>query len=175
MTKSSITALSNSIVPVHEIVEGGLAWRHSEADRARRAGRLEALASSAAVERAAGPVVYPAAAGGFRRLALLLQRLGRAIAVVRAPLRDEALRHLRGALETLRLKIRRVRSALVGAFIPIESQPAQTLDDARDHLPRGALGIGVFDAKDEGAAMAARVEPVEQRRPGAADVKIAGR
>ena len=68
-----------------------------------------------------------------------------------------------------------MRSADVGPLIPVEPQPAQTLHDARDHLPRRSLGVGVFDAQDEGAAMAAGVEPVEQRRAGAADVEIAGR
>ena len=68
-----------------------------------------------------------------------------------------------------------MRTADVGPFVPIEPEPAQAVDDAGDHLPRGALGIGVFDAQHERAAVPAGVEPVEQRRPGAADVEIAGR
>ena len=37
-----------------------------------------------------------------------------------------------------------------------------------------ALGVGVFDAQDEGAPGVAGEEPVEQGRPGAADVEEPG-
>ena len=39
----------------------------------------------------------------------------------------------------------------------------------------GALGVGVFDAEDERAAVPPREEPVEERRPRPADVQVAGR
>ena len=44
-----------------------------------------------------------------------------------------------------------------------------------DHLPRRSLGVGVLDAQHEHAAMPPRVEPVEERRARAADVKVSGR
>ena len=78
------------------------------------------------------------------------------------------------ALESLRLKIRRVRPADSRTFVPLESQPAHRLEDARHHLVGRSLRVGVFDAKDERAAVPAREQPVEQRRARAADVKIPG-
>ena len=43
-----------------------------------------------------------------------------------------------------------------------------------DHLVRRALGVGVLDAQHEHAAVAAREQPVEERRARAADVQVAG-
>ena len=53
------------------------------------------------------------------------------------------------------------------------SMPSHASDDedAVDPLLAVALGVGVLDAQDEGAAGVAGEEPVEQRRPGAADVE----
>jgi hypothetical protein len=73
----------------------------------------------------------------------------------------------------LRLKVRRVRPSDARAFIPVETKPTEAVENAGDHLDRGALGIGVFDAEDERAAMPARVEPVEERGARAPDVEIA--
>ena len=69
----------------------------------------------------------------------------------------------RGAvlLEPLRLEIRRVRPVDVRSFVPIEPEPAQSIENASDHLVRRALDVGVLDAKNEDAAMAAGIEPVE--------------
>src|SRR5581483_10833856 len=55
-----------------------------------------------------------------------------------------------------------------------EPEPAQVPQDGVARLLRRALGVGVFDAKDERAAVAARQEPVEQRRARVADVKVPG-
>ena len=78
------------------------------------------------------------------------------------------------AIEPLRLEVRRMRAADFGALIPVDAEPAQAVENAGDHLGLRALDVGVFDAKDEGAAVTAGVEPVEQRRAGAADVEVAG-
>ena len=67
-----------------------------------------------------------------------------------------------------------MRSTDVRPLIPIEAKPPKPLDDAVDHGPGGALGVGILDAEDEGPALPARVEPVEERRARAADVQIAG-
>ena len=75
--------------------------------------------------------------------------------------------------ETLRLKIRRVRTADVRSFVPIEAQPAKPFDDAGDHVPRRALGIGVFDPEHEGAVMTTSEQPVEERRACATDMQVA--
>jgi hypothetical protein len=49
-----------------------------------------------------------------------------------------------------------VRTADLGALVPIDSQPSQTVEDARHHLRLRALDVGVLDAEDEGAAVTAR-------------------
>ena len=38
-----------------------------------------------------------------------------------------------------------------------------------------ALGVGVFDAEDHGAALLARKQPVKQRRSRSSDVQVSGR
>ena len=55
-----------------------------------------------------------------------------------------------------------------------ECQPAQTVEDAADHLGRRPFEIGVFNPQHEHAAEPAGEEPVEQSCAGSADVKIAG-
>ena len=77
-------------------------------------------------------------------------------------------------VEPASLKVRRVRPADARPLIPIETQPAQAVEDPRDHVLRRPLDVGVLDAQDERAAVPAHVEPVEERRPRAADVQIAG-
>src|SRR5688500_6475875 len=88
---------------------------------------------------------------------------------------DERVRVLAVFLLALRLEVRRMRAADVGPLIPVETEPAQAVDDAGDHLPRRALRVGVLDAQHERAAMPPREQPVEERRARAADVQVAGR
>ena len=61
------------------------------------------------------------------------------------------------------------------AFVPVESEPAQAVQDAVDQFGAVAIHVGVFDSQNEGAAQVAGKEPVEQRRAGATDMQIAGR
>ena len=119
-------------------------------------------------------VVHPAAASGLGRLTLRLDRLGRTVAVVRPPLGHETIGHRAVAIEALGLEVRRVRSADVRPLVPVEAEPAQAVHDSRDHLPRRTFGVGVLDAQHERAAVPAGIQPVEQRRAGAADVQVAG-
>src|SRR6185436_8333445 len=93
---------------------------------------------------------------------------------VRLAFGDQPLRMLAILLEALRLKVGRVGTADVRPFVPVEPEPPHAVDDARDHVPRRSLGVGVFDAEDERAAVTAGEEPVEQRRARAADVQVAG-
>jgi hypothetical protein len=88
---------------------------------------------------------------------------------------EQALGRCAVAIQALRLKIRGVRTADVGALIPRQAQPPQAVEDPRDHVGRRALRIGILDPQDERAAVAPRVQPVEQRRPGSPDVEITGR
>ena len=75
--------------PAHAVVEARLAGRHLEPDRARTRGFERRRFIDRAHE--AGAVVHPAAASGLDRLPLLLNRLGRAVAIVGAPLRDQTI------------------------------------------------------------------------------------
>src|SRR6185436_2478446 len=59
-------------------------------------------------------------------------------------------------------------------LVPVQAEPAQRVDDEVDVLVGGARLVGVLDAQDEGAAVVARVEPVEERRAGATDVQVSG-
>jgi hypothetical protein len=79
------------------------------------------------------------------------------------------------AVEPLGLEVWAVVSASLGALVPIETEPPQAVQDPGDHLGRGPLHVGIFDAQDERAPVAARIEPVEQGCTGAAHVEIAGR
>jgi hypothetical protein len=56
---------------------------------------------------------------------------------------------------------------------PSRDQPSQAVEDAFHHVLRRSLDVGVFDPQHEHAAMPAREQPVEKRRAGAADVKLA--
>ena len=64
---------------------------------------------------------------------------------------------------------------MLGALVPLEPEPPQILDDPPLRRQRGALGIGVLDAKHELAAGATGEQPVEERGARVADVKLTGR
>ena len=157
---------------VDEIVEARRARRHLEADRARLSGALARgdVVRGACETRA---VVRPAARGGFAGGAFRGQFFSGAVAVVRASLRDEGVRHRAMPIAPLRLKVRPVRPADLRPFVPVQTKPAQPVEDAVHHFVRRALGVGVFDAQHEDAAEAPREQPVEQRRARAADVQVA--
>ena len=77
-------------------------------------------------------------------------------------------------LGALGLAIRAVGAADVGAFVPVEAEPAQGVED---HLLGGgdeAGAVGVLDAEDELAAALAGVDEVEQADVGGANVRVAG-
>src|SRR5438094_6779514 len=69
-------------------------------------------------------------------------------------------------LEPVGLPIRSVAAAHVGAFIPIEAEPFQVLDELVFETRFAAIYVGVFDAERHGAALLAREEPVEKSGPG---------
>src|SRR5687767_3198026 len=78
------------------------------------------------------------------------------------------------AIEPLGLKVRRVRAANLRPFVPIDAQPPQSIEDTGDHFGLVTLDVGVLNAQDERAAVAARIEPIEQGSPGATNMKITG-
>ena len=48
-----------------------------------------------------------------------------------------------------RLAVRRVRAADIGAFIPLQPQPVQAVDQVVFGLRIVALGVGIFEAQEE--------------------------
>ena len=60
------------------------------------------------------------------------------------------------------------------AFVPVEAEPAQAVEDDVHGFLGIARGVGVLDAQDERAAGVAGVKPVEQGGARAADVQVAG-
>ena len=88
--------------------------------------------------------------------------------------RDQALRHRSVLLDPLRLKVRLVWAARIRPLVPIKPEPSQAIDDAGHHFPRRSFGVGILDAQHKRAPLLTREEPIEQRRPRAADVEIAG-
>ena len=75
----------------------------------------------------------------------------------------------------LGLVVRGIRPPDFRAFIPIDSQPSQPVQDGPQGLVNIPLLIGIVDAKDELSAVMARKEPAEQCRPHASNVEIARR
>ncbi len=69
---------------------------------------------------------------------------------------------------------RRARKLVHRLAVPVQPQPRHAVQNGGDGLRRGALAVGVFDAQQELSAGLLGIEPVEQRRAGSSDVKIAG-
>ena len=61
------------------------------------------------------------------------------------------------------------------AFVPVEPQPDETLQDALHRDLGGTRPVGVLDAQQEAPAVTAGVEPAEQGGTRAADVQVTGR
>src|SRR5437868_755319 len=75
----------------------------------------------------------------------------------------------------LALKVRTQVAADVRAFVPIESEPFQTVVNRGGSFLGVAFRVSVFDSQNEFAAVMTDKEPVEQSRARAANVQIAGR
>jgi hypothetical protein len=76
---------------------------------------------------------------------------------------EELLDHLGVSLGALGLA--------VGALVPLDPEPGQTVEDGVLGLTRRALEIRVFDAKDEFATELSGQGPVEESRAGPADME----
>ncbi len=90
------------------------------------------------------------------------------VVAVNQPLRPLAVK--RGALA---LDIRPMRPTDAGAFVPVETHPAQGIDKSLHGPLHGALLVGVLDAQDELAAVLAGEHPVVERGARPADMQIA--
>ena len=62
-----------------------------------------------------------------------------------------------------------------GVAIPIEFEPFEAVKNGGHGCVVVALAIGILDAQQEFTLAPAGVEPIENRRPAAADVQITGR
>src|SRR3989449_621517 len=102
---------------------------------------------------------------------LALQELGRAVAVVGAARGAQSLGVVTVDRKPLGLAVARRRRPLV----PVEAEPLEGLEDRGDVLVGRARTVGVLDPEDEGPAVVARVEPVEQRGARAPDVEVSRR
>ena len=74
------------------------------------------------------------------------------------------------------LAVTRIALGLVERpLVRVQAEPVHAVQDHLHGFGRRTLAVGVLDAQDEYAAVAARVQPAEQRRAHAADVQQAGR
>src|SRR5690606_4573582 len=105
----------------------------------------------------------------------LIQAFGTAEAREGVALGDQLVRVLLVDLATLALPVRAVRAANVGAFIPLNAQPAQRIIDLLFGLAGRAQLVGVLDTQDELTTVLAGEAEVEQRDISGADMRVAGR
>ncbi len=117
-------------------------------------------------EVTAAPVVAGLLLARHLRLAQRLQPLAGAVAAIRPALLQEAVDHLRVAVEALGLVER--------PLVVVESEPGHALEDRIDRLGGGALTVGILDAQHEVAAVPPGIQPGEQRRACTTDMEIAG-
>ena len=164
---SPMSLLANVIVPwtrsVHDVSPSGM--------RKRIANGIPAAtrrATSSARERAQRPSYSKRVAarlGGFAH-ARRARRACRSIGT-------------RASASSRRARVglmpREVRALIHDVLVPAEAEPVEALEDRARALVGAARAVGVLDAQQELAAVVLGVEPVEERRAGAADVEVSRR
>ena len=75
----------------------------------------------------------------------------------------------------LRLAVRGVRAADLGALVPVQTEPAHRVEQLVVRLLGVAGRVGVLDAEDQGAAVVPGEGPVEQGGADQTHVGVAGR
>jgi hypothetical protein len=84
-------------------------------------------------------------------------------------------------LGPLALAVGTERATDIRAFVPLQTEPAQDIDDARFGSCDVPIAIGVLDAEDERASLSltrglpVRQQPVKKRGAGPANVEEPGR
>ena len=142
----------------------GAALRRPEPDGERNALRQR---HRCPLRRPAGAVIHRLALCLHRRLPLGVQGLRRAYAGIGIPRAQE---------RTEPLLVERHPFGLVERpLVPVELQPLHAPEDGVDGFRRRPLAVRVLDPQDELAAAVPRVQVVEQRRTGAADMQVARR
>jgi hypothetical protein len=87
---------------------------------------------------------------------------------------EQPIRRLPVVVEALRLEIGPVRTAQVRSLVVGEAGPAEGLDQLLDRPGDQTGPIGVFDAEDVGAAVAAGEEVVVESGAQPSDMEVAG-
>ena len=160
--------------PAHLVVEGARALaRHLQAHDRAPALRRERRGLRGRRGHPAAAVDEPLLAA-LRRLALGLDFLGGRIVAVCESAGKQPVHRLPVARLPRRLEVRRVRAVHLRALVPVEPEPAEPVEDRLQCLPDVAPLVGVVDAQNELAAVPARVQPIEQGGPHAADVQVTG-
>ncbi len=77
--------------------------------------------------------------------------------------------------ESLRLKIRAVRPALLWSLVPVDADPAKAFENALDGIVDVPFPVSIIDTQNELPAMMPSQQPVKQGRPHPADVQKPGR
>jgi hypothetical protein len=98
----------------------------------------------------------------------------RAVLLVGAPGRHQLADVFLVDVAALALPVGTVGAADFWTLVPVHSEPGEAVVDEVQVLLAVALLVRVLDAQHEDAPRVAGVEPVEQRRTGAADVEEPG-
>ena len=161
---------------VDAVDEGDPFATSSEANHRRATGRSGARLDRSGGLRATGPGI----AGAF--VVAAMGRAGgaghlgaRAGAGIRASLGQQTLDRGVIVAAPLALSIREKGPAHVRAFVPVEAQPAQIVEQHRLAVGDDACGVQIFQPHHEGCAARARRQPRQQRRARVADVQPPGR
>ena len=110
---------------------------------------------------------------GFVALRLKLFRLG--VISIGKPFGDKLVDNRLILVVSLRLIVRRVRTADAGTFVPVDSQPFQAVKNRLQSLFDVALLVGVVNTKNKLTAVVFGEQPVEQSGANAANMKITSR
>ena len=156
-----------------QVREGDRLVGHPEADD-RGAALGLVLRDLLGGQVAAVAVVAGGLAGGAGGLAAGVQLLLGAVAVVRVTRVQELARDVLVDVHALRLAVRRVRAADLGALVPVEAQPAHRVEQLVVRLLGVAGRVGVLDAEDERALVVPGERPVEQGGADQAHVGVTG-
>ena len=156
-----------------QVREGDRLVGHPEADNGGAAlGLVRGLLLGA--QLAAVAVVAGRLAGGAGGLAAGVQLLLRAVAVVGVTGVQQLLGDVLVEVHALRLAVRRVRAADLGALVPVEAQPAHRVEQLVVRLLGVAGRVGVLDAEDQGSLVVPGERPVEQGSADQAHVGVTG-
>ena len=94
---------------------------------------------------------------------------------VSVPLGDELFGVFPIDRQAFRLEVRAEIAADPGAFIPVNIQPIQAVEDGVHGAGDEPFPVGVLDADDEAAAVVTGKEPVEKGGADVADMRVTGR